>query len=158
MVGNVAGSDIRRRGCCEEWILAFLLWGPHAKGMEGESLCQTGTRGSRSDGGDFFQVPTERVDHPNGVAEVADLTVLIPPKDLDVFERQLTSVIGFKPEVGPNDTRTWSLSTTTGSDYPHLILRTPKGGEEERYVRERKGCIYKVAFKSTRVDGGLLSI
>ena len=98
------------------------------------------------------------MDHPNGVAEVARVTVLIPPKDLDEFERQLTTVIGFMPEGGPGDARTWSLSTTTGSHSPILILRTPQNREEEIYVEKRKGCIYKVEFQLTKAEGELLSI
>jgi len=105
-----------------------------------------------------FQVPDGHVEHPNGVTEVAHLTVLIPTKDLDEFERKLTSVIGFTPKIGPDDTRTWSLSTTTGSHSPHLILRTPQDWEEKRYVRWRKGSIYKVAFQLIGPEGGLLSV
>jgi len=105
-----------------------------------------------------FQVPAGHVEHPNGVTKVADLIVLIPTKDLDEFERNLTSVIGFTPKIGPNDTRTWSLSTTTGGHSPHLTLRTPQDGEEERYVRWRKGSIYKVAFQLNRPEGRLLSV
>lgn len=81
---------------------------------------------------------------------------MIPAKDLDEFERKLTSVIGFAPNVGPSDTRTWSLSTTTGNDSPRLILRTPRDEEEEEYVEKRKGSIYNVAFQRSR--GGVLSI
>lgn len=84
---------------------------------------------------------------------VAYLIILIPTKDLDGFERKVTSVLGFTPKVGPNDERTWSLSTTTGKDSPHLILRAPRDREEAVYVRERKGCIYKVAFQLTRPEG-----
>lgn len=105
-----------------------------------------------------FQVPTGHLEHPNGVTGVACLTVLIPTKNLDEFERRLTSVIGFTPKVGPNDERTWSLSTTTGSDSPNLILRAPRDKEEEIYVREREGSIYKVEFQLTRPEGGVLSI
>ena len=84
---------------------------------------------------------------------VAYLTVLIPADDLDEFERQLTSVIGFTPKFGPDDERTWSLSTTAGKDSPHLIIRAPRDREEEMYIGKRKGCIYKVAFQLTRPDG-----
>lgn len=98
------------------------------------------------------------MDHPNGVTEVEYLTVLILQKDLDEFERQLTSVIGFTPEVGPDGTRTWSLSVTTGGHSPSLIVRTPRDKEEEMYVRERKGSIYNLAFRSAHLEGGLLSI
>jgi hypothetical protein len=87
------------------------------------------------------------------VKGIAYLTVLIPAKDLDGFERELTSVMGFTPNVGPNDERTWSLSTTTENDSPHLILRAPRDREEGVYVEKRKGCIYKVAFQPTRPDG-----
>jgi hypothetical protein len=83
---------------------------------------------------------------------------LIPAKDLDEFERKLTSVIGFAPNVDPNDERTWSLSTTTGRDSPRLILRTPQDREEERYVKKRKGSIYKVAFQLTGPEGNLLLV
>jgi len=69
----------------------------------------------------------------------------------------MTSVIGFAPNVGPNDTRTWSLSTTTGNDSPHLIIRTPQGGEEE-YVKTRKGSIYNVAFRLAGREEGLLLV
>jgi hypothetical protein len=98
------------------------------------------------------------VKHPNGVTEVVHLTVLISQKDLDEFGRQLTSVIGFPPDNGPDGTRTWSLSTTTGSHSPRLILRVPRDRMEEIYLGKRKGCIYKVAFQLTRSEGGLLSI
>ena len=98
------------------------------------------------------------MDHPNGVTELAGLIILISPEDLDKFQRQLTSVIGFIPEVSPEGTRTWSLSTTTASHSPCLILRVPKDKEEELYVRERKGCIYKVAFQSTQGEGGFLLV
>ena len=103
------------------------------------------------------QVPTDRAEHPNGVTEVAYLTVLIDQEDLDKFEQQLTSVVGSMPEISPDGERTWSLSTT-GCGSPHLILRTPRDEEENEYLRERKGCIYKVAFQLTRLEGGLLSI
>jgi len=106
-----------------------------------------------------WRVPTGHVEHPNGVTGIACLTVLIPTKDLDEFERQLTSVIGFTPEFGPNDERTWSLSTTTGKDSPHLIIRAPRDREEEIHVDQRKGGIYRVAFRVTQADGeGLLSV
>jgi len=105
-----------------------------------------------------WRVPTEHVEHPNGVTAVAHIIVLIPAKALEEFTRQLTSVIGFTPKVGPHDTRTWPLSTTTGAHSPHLILRTPQDTEEKRYVMERGGSIYKVAFQLTRPEGGLLSV
>ena len=94
------------------------------------------------------------------MTEVAHLTVLIPTKDLDEFERQMSSVTGFIPKVGLNDERTWSLSTATGKNSPHLIVRAPRDREEEIYVEKRKGSIYKVAFQLTRPDGkgGLLSV
>ena len=160
MVDNWTGCDNHRRGSCEEWFLAFLLWGCHAEGVEGEvhRNCPLGW----SDSGDRSQVPTERVDHPNGVAEVAYLIVLIPQEGLGEFERQLTSVIGFAPEVGPDGTRTWSLSVTTRSHSPRLMLRTPRDREEEMYVKKKKGSIYKVAFQLKQLEGepggGLLSI
>jgi len=100
-----------------------------------------------------WRVPAGHLDHPNGASGVAYLTVLIPTKDLDGFERKLTSVIGLTPKVGPNDERTWSLSTTTEKDSPHLILRAPRDREEDMYVEKRKGCIYNVAFQLTRPDG-----
>lgn len=78
---------------------------------------------------------------------------MIPAKDMDGFERELTSVIGFTPKVGPNDERMWPLSTTTEKDYPHLILRVPRDREEDAYVEKRKGCIYKVAFQLSPPDG-----
>ena len=68
------------------------------------------------------------------------------------------SVIGFAADVGPNHTRTWSLSTTTGNGSPQLILRAPQDQEEEEYVEKRKGSIYNVAFQLTGPDGGLLSV
>jgi len=83
---------------------------------------------------------------------------LIPTEGLEKFERQLTSVIGSTPKAGPNDTRTWSLSTTTGAHAPDLILRTPRDTEEEKYIRERGGSIYKVAFQLTRPERGLLLV
>jgi len=98
-------------------------------------------------------VPTEHTEHPNGVAEVAHLVILIPTEDLNEFERKLTSVIGFTPKVGPGDERTWLLSTTTGRDSPHLILRAPRDREEGMYVRRREGCIYKVAFQLSQPEG-----
>lgn len=156
MVDNRTESDDRRRRRREERILAFLLWGRHAEGVEGEAH-RYSPLGSPNGRG-RFQVPTERVDHPNGVTQVAYLTVLIPQKDLNEFERQLTSVIGFAPEVGPDNTREWSLSVTTGNHSPRLILRTPRDREEETYIQERKGSIYNVAFQRTRLEGGLLSI
>jgi len=72
----------------------------------------------------------------------------------------MSSVTGFTPKVGPDDEKTWSLSTTIGRDSPHLIVRAPRDTEEEIYVRKRKGGIYKVAFLLTRPDGegGLLSV
>lgn len=83
---------------------------------------------------------------------------MIPTKDLDEFERKLTSVIGFAPNVGLDNTRTWSLSTTTGNDSPHLIIRAPQGEEEEEYVKERKGSIYNVAFRRTGAEESLLLV
>ena len=114
----------------------------------------------RTDDGAVSQVPTGHVEHPNGVTGVAYLTVFIPAKDVDEFERQVTSVIGFTPKSGSNDERTWLLSTTTGRDSPHLIVRAPRDIEEEIYVGERKGSIYKAAFQLTRPDGegGLLLV
>lgn len=156
MVDNWSRSNNRHRRRREERIPSFLLWRYHAQRVEGEAHCSCplgwSNRGGR------FQVPTQRVNHPNGVTEVAYITVLIPHKDLDEFERQLTSVIGFTPEAGPDYTRIWHLSVTTGSHSPHLILRTPRDTEEEMYVKERKGSIYKVAFQLTRLEGELLSI
>ena len=102
------------------------------------------------------QVPTEHVEHPNGVTGVAYLTILIPTKDLDEFERKLTSVIGFAPNVGLDNTRTWSLSTATGNDSPRLVVGVPQSEEEEEYVKERKGSIYNVAFRRAGPEGLLL--
>ena len=156
MVHNWTGSDHRRRWCREARILAFLLWGHHAERVEGGTHRYSPL--GLSNGTDRFQVPTEHVDHPNGVAEVDYLTVLIHQKDLDGFERQLTSVIGFTPQVGPDGTRTWSLSVTAGSHSPRLIIRTPRDREEEVYVREREGSIYNLAFRSAHLGGAPLTI
>ena len=154
MAGNWTGSGVRHRGCGEERVLTFLLRGHYAERVEGE--CCRKRCVSLSDGEDCPQVPADRAEHPNGVTEIAYITVLIAQKDLNEFEQQLTSVVGSMPEIGPDDERTWSLSTTVCGS-PHLILRTPRDKEEKEYLRERKGCIYKVAFQLT-LEGGLLSI
>lgn len=151
MVDNWTGSDDHHQGCREERILAFLLRRHHTERVEGEA--HRNSPPGWSDSKDLFQVPTGRVDHPNGVTQVAYIALLIPQKHLDEFERQLTSVIGCTPEVGPGDTRTWPLSVATGSHSPRLILRTPRDREEEVYVMEREGSIYKVAFQLTQQEG-----